>query len=275
MKHTRVLYWTKGVGEKREQREHVFENLSFKSAKEVDEYMSWGQPGNFLIEDALCLSKHGALENWKVTKVYTLSDEDLESLDEIRRVEAEYKKYKKETRDLKRDTERMRREIDELDKSTKKELERLGLGSLTPEELKWFVDQGKTSFYFRPSAADIKAQYSAAHAKETNEPDKFEGFEELRSTNGWLSPEGRYYPVGGFAQHDKWAGEYMREHGIKENERYGGYDYEVLESMGWMRVMDWGAGTKMNFGHQKQPTHEQKETLYLFCALHKVDNPFN
>jgi hypothetical protein len=274
MKHTRVLYWTKGVGEKRELREHVFENLSFKNAKEVDEYMDYGRPGNFLIEDALYLSRHGALENWKVTKVQTLSDEDFENLDGIRRVEAEIKKYKKETRDLKRDTERMRREIEEIDKSTKRELARFHWESLTPEELKWFVAQRKTSFLFLPSATDIKAQYSQDMATKANEPDKFAGFEELRHTNGWLSPEGRFYPVGGFAQHDKWAGEYMAEHGIEESKRYGGYDYEVLEELGWMRVMDWGAGTKMNFGHQKLPTHEQKETLYLFCALHKIDNPF-
>jgi hypothetical protein len=168
----------------------------------------------------------------------------------------------------------MRREIEDLDKSTKRELARFRWESLTPEELKWFQGQGKTSFFFLPSAQDIKAQYSQAMKGITNEPDKFEGFEELRSTNGWLNPYGKYYPVGGFAQHDKWAGEYMDEHGIERSHRFGGYDYEVLEELGWMRIMDWGAGTKINFGHGKEPNHDQKETLYLFCALHKIDNPF-
>jgi hypothetical protein len=102
MKHTRVLYWTKGIGEKRENHEHVFMNLSFKNAKEADEYMDYGHPGNWLIADAQYLSKHGILENWGISKVYTLSDEDLEKLDDIRRVEAEIKRFKKETRDEKR-----------------------------------------------------------------------------------------------------------------------------------------------------------------------------
>lgn len=271
MKHTRVLYWTKGVGEKREYHDYVFYNLTFKNANEVDTYMNWGHPGNWIIEEALFLSKHGALENWKVTKVQILSEEDFENLDQIRRIEAETKKFKKETWDLKRDTQRMRKEIEELDKASKSILSKFHWESLTPEELKWFQNQGKTSFYFIPSAQDIKAQYSQAMSQETHEPDKFAGFEELRSTNGWLNPYGKYYPVGGFAQHNKWAGEYMREHGIEGNKHFGD---EVLENMGWMRIIDWGAGTKINFGHGKEPNHDQKETLYLFCALHKIDNPF-
>lgn len=44
--------------------------------------------------------------------------------------------------------------------------------------------------------------------------------------------------------------------------------------MEWIRIMDWRTKTSISFGNYANPTHDQKETIALFCALHKIDNPF-
>ena len=275
MTHTRILYWTKGVGEKRQKHDHVFKSLVLKTRKEAERYLEWGSPGNALIAEAQGLSKYGVLEDWKVSKVKVLSDLALEALPQFQQIEAETEAFKQEARDARKQKKQFEKQLEEVKADTRDRLEKCGWGSLTDEEFSWFVAQGKKDFYFRPSAEDIKAQYAKDHAKQTKTPDKFEGFEELRSTNGWLDPYGKYYPVGGFAQHSAWASDYLRDQKIKDEDEIGGrYPYEILEDLGWLRVMDWGAATGIRFGYCKEPTHDQKETLQLFCALHKVPYTF-
>jgi len=270
MSHTRVLYWTKAAGEKRLKHDYVFTDLELKTRKEAEDYLDFGKPGNFLIAEAQGLSKYGILEDWRVIKAKVITDDYLDALPEIRKVEDGIEKLRQNARDTHKETRKIIKQTEALQADTRKELERVGWGSLTDEEFEWHYQTGHTNCYFVPSAIQIKSDYAEAQRRITKEKDPFEGFEELRTTNGWLSPDGHYFPVEGFAEHNKWASDYLFRQKFEFDDDDRGYDYEKLQDLGWLRVMDWGAGTKLKFGYSKTPTHDQKETLQLFCALHKI-----
>jgi hypothetical protein len=271
MTHTRVLYWTKAVGEKRIKHDYVFTGVELKTRKDAADYLDFGKPGNFLIAEAQGLSKYGILQDWKVTKSQVISDEYLDSLDEIRRAEDGLEALRQQARDSRKETRKLIKRTEELNALNRKELERIGWGSLTEEEFEWFYKTGNKTCYFIPSASQIKSDYALAQTKLYQAPDAFAGFEELRHTNGWLDPYGKYFPVDGFAEHNNWASNYLFRQNSEFSDADRGYAYEKLQDLGWLRVMDWGGSTKIQFGYSKTPTHDQKETLQLFCALHKIE----
>jgi hypothetical protein len=274
MSNTRVTYWVKPVGEKKYIKDHIFLDVELNSSEEADNYMSFGYPGNHLIEDAVLYSKYGMIENWGIKKVQLYSDEDAQRIDEIREYEAQIKRDEKTIRDIKRETAKIKEKIKKIDEDTERELERVGWKGLTQDELAWISKQPPFGF-FRPSVASIRAQYNEfLHRIDPEVEDRFKGVEEYRSTNGWLDPYGKYYPVGGFSLHNQWADEWLQQNDPKYAKIDHEYPYEALEAKGWLRIMDWGAGTEISFGYKHQPNHEQKEVLYLFCALHKIKNPF-
>ena len=108
---------------------------------------------------------------------------------------------------------------------------------------------------------------------------KYQGFEEYQNLNGWLDPDGRYFPVISFAQHDKWAWDYLDrtkgklEAGRMISQHRGAT--ETLQDLGWVRIMKWD-GVDIKFVINKAKlTASQKDSLFLFCALNQLELPFD
>jgi hypothetical protein len=273
--NTRVIYWVKPIREKRLTYDHVFVGVELATIQDAEEYMDHGAPGNHLIDDAVYL--FGVLEDWKVKRVQLLTDDELARVDDIREAESLIIKKKAELEKIKAKTKTIKEKSAKLDVEIEKEKVRLGWQSLTNDEMSWHLEELKNrtiNVRMPQSAQQIKANYMAAHSDVME--DKFKDFPNMRMTNGWLDPYGEYHHVFGVAEHNSWACDYLESKGIDpyDEDRICGYPYEKLENMGWIRIMDWGTSTGIKFGYEKKPTHDQEEFLYLFCSLHRIDNPF-
>lgn len=91
-KHTRIYYWTLGIGREESKIQHVhLAKDCMLDIQEADEIMIYGGELNHLIEDAVDSSQFYQLENWGVDKVEHLSDCDLGAenalirMDEVRK----------------------------------------------------------------------------------------------------------------------------------------------------------------------------------------------
>jgi hypothetical protein len=107
--------------------------------------------------------------------------------------------------------------------------------------------------------------------------------------NAWLSPNGRFYEVFGFAQHNAWAEKFLEEKWTKsgrlkkhldlhdeidkELECWSGYCYEVLEKWGWVRILDWGTKDGVQFIFDGRLTKRQKDVIFDLCTEWKIPLP--
>lgn len=182
----------------------------------------------------------------------------------------ETKKIKFETSVLMAENEKMKIELEVLKRENRKLLDKGGFEQVTDEEFNWYFKHKDDpsifqNYYFKVTPEQIKRKFAEFHKKEkfTGDP-KFNGIEEYSARNGWISPDGRYNPVNDFAQHENWAREYLGKNEetskiSEENNSASSY----LESLGWVRVMNWvGAVPAFSYEYNKV-TKEQKD-------IHKI-----
>lgn len=95
---------------------------------------------------------------------------------------------------------------------------------------------------------------------------------EITSQNGWLSPEGRFYPCK-YHQHSWLASMIWRDAKSCHDER-------SLEEAGWVKVQN--AGDYQTFFHYsmyeerctRQPTEIQRRMALEYCLINKHDPPY-
>jgi hypothetical protein len=198
-------------------------------------------------------------------------------------IEAYTERLQRETEELKAETELKRKELAELEASSKKHLDALGWTGITDEEMKWVQENYHKEFpFFRPTLQSIRERIAKKKGETYTPPpmdSKYQGFEEYQCLNGWLNPDGRYYPVPNFAQHDAWAWDYLDkskgklEAGRIISKAHGAT--EALQDAGWVRIMKWD-GVDIKFVMNKDKlTASQKDSLFLFCALNQLELPFD
>ena len=100
--------------------------------------------------------------------------------------------------------------------------------------------------------------------------------------NAWINPDGKMYRCG-YMEHNMWATDYvidkMCKGDIKKGQdkiaklnkmEYGGYAYEALNNLGWVRLLWWSdtSGHRI-YGRTGNPdlTSSQTDTLFLWCAM--------
>lgn len=101
--------------------------------------------------------------------------------------------------------------------------------------------------------------------------------EELKSENRvypscWIDPGGKFYFVG-FAEHDEFAHRYLCEEDPDYNgcnDGYG-YDYEVLEGRGWIRILGWT--DPPTFSMPERPTPMQRKAVKDYCQSNGCNLP--
>jgi hypothetical protein len=108
--------------------------------------------------------------------------------------------------------------------------------------------------------------------------------------NAWISPTGRVFEVYGIGRHNTWAMDHLEKKWLKsgrmkniwdlneEMEKEGGwssYAYEILESWGWIRQMDWGTASGVTFQFDKKPNKRQIKVIADICMELKMDFPTN
>lgn len=199
----------------------------------------------------------------------------------LRKIESYAENLRKETAKLKAETEQKKAEIAELEETSRKHIKSLGWEGITPEEMKWVQENYHKEFqFFRPTLQSIRERIAQRNGETYTPPPmdpKFLGFEEYQCLNGWLDPDGRYYPVETFAYHDRWAWEYLE----KTKGPFGAANLiskhhgatETLQDLGWVRIMKWD-GVPINFVMPRSMTQSQKDSIFLFCGLNKLQLPF-
>ena len=120
---------------------------------------------------------------------------------------------------------------------------------------------------------------TSTNSSSTTSQQKIEGFDEYQCTNGWFDPDGRYYPMPDFACHGIWAWKFLlknMDHSKLSSLliEAGSNATRLLEKLGWIRVMTWPdvGNTEFSFEERKL-TSCQKDSLYLFCAIHHIPVP--
>ena len=114
---------------------------------------------------------------------------------------------------------------------------------------------------------------------------------ESERINGWLTPTGRIYKLHGFAQHNEFAMKFLEEKWIKsgrmeefwdlndeidkELDCWSGYAYEVLEKWGWVRILDWGTSSGVDFLFYKKPNKRQTKVIFDICTDNNIPLPDN
>ena len=202
----------------------------------------------------------------------------------LQALENHIERVQRETEELRVETEKKRKELAELQAQNNRHLQDLGWTGLTDEEMLWLKDNYKKEWhFFRPTLEGIRERY-AERTKQKYEPipmdPKFKGFEEYQVLNGWLDPDGRYYPVKNFAEHDGWAWDYLHKKlgplGAGELiSKAHGSATDALQNQGWVRIMKWDAVDVKFVFNENKITASQKDSLYLYCALHCVPLPFS
>lgn len=87
----------------------------------------------------------------------------------------------------------------------------------------------------------------------------------------WIEPSGKQHNLG-FAQHNEWAQDYLLEHGYTlEYLCSGKYSYEILEELGWIRILGWT--DPPTFSLPERPTAKQRRAVKSYCQDNACDLP--
>ncbi len=112
--------------------------------------------------------------------------------------------------------------------------------------------------------------------------------EEKFNNNAWLSPTGQLHEVFGFAKHNDWAENFLEKKWLKsgrlknawelhdEIEKEAGwssYGHEVLEKWGWVRILDWGTSSGVQFIYDRNPNKRQLRVIFDLCTERKIPLP--
>lgn len=177
---------------------------------------------------------------------------------------------------------KMEKEIAKLQEESKKHLLNLGWQNLPDHVLHWLQHNYDKHFkYFKPSERSVIEAYERETGKTVilNVDSRFVGNEQMQLTNAWVSPDGEFFGLHEFADHERWAADYLiREKGREwvHEKVFANHSYHhlVLEDLGWIRILTWKLGeTNFSKGAGSRVTKRQKDTVQLFCSLHGINEP--
>lgn len=75
--HTEFTVKIKPVGQRSYKKTYLFKNILIDDIEELDEYISWGCDGNWIIKEAVDIAKYNILDDYRIISLINLSDSDL------------------------------------------------------------------------------------------------------------------------------------------------------------------------------------------------------
>ena len=97
--------------------------------------------------------------------------------------------------------------------------------------------------------------------------------DKIEHNQGWLDPNGTFYPLYGLGVHYEFASEYIKKHYKNKIDNLYSRGSDALEELGWIRILNWSSGSigVYNCKHGFKPTQRQIDFLARFALQFNKD----